>query len=368
MRLLGLIVNPVAGMGGSVGLKGTDGEIIKDAIKLGAKPIVPNRVEVFLSHLKSKDEFCLLVAPGKMGEELVRGKRVKYKVIGHIQQQTTAEDTKRIAKLMLEEQIELLIFCGGDGTAIDIFDAIKLKIPVVAIPSGVKMFSSVFALNPKAAAQIVDKYIGETTDTQEKEILDIDEDAFRDNRLVSKLYGYLKVPKVQNLIQNAKDSSKIGRTIDENKYEIAQQIIETMEKDSLYLLGPGTTVKSITDQLNLDKTLLGVDAIYNKFLVGEDLNENGIIELLDKYQKVKIIVTPIGGQGFVFGRGNKQFTPKILRRVGKNNIIIIGTEDKIKSLKCLRVDTGDNETDKMLEGLTKVIIGYKEELICKIDC
>jgi predicted polyphosphate/ATP-dependent NAD kinase len=269
---------------------------------------------------------------------------------------------------MVEEQVELLIFCGGDGTARDIFDAIELKIPVVAIPSGVKMFSSVFALNPKAAAKIVDKFIEETIEKQEKEILDIDEDAFRDNRLVSKLYGYLVVPKIQNLIQNAKDSSKVGRTIDENKYEIAQQIIESMEKETLYLLGPGTTVKSITDQLMLTKTLLGVDAIYNKTSIGEDLNENSIINLIDKYQKAKIIVTPIGGQGFVFGRGNKQFTPKILKRVGKKNIIIISTEEKIKSLKCLRVDTGDEETDKMLEGLTTVIIGYKEELIKEIEC
>jgi len=228
------------------------------------------------------------------------------------------------------------------------------------------MFSSVFALNPKAAAQIVDKFLKDTTETQEKEVLDIDEDAYRDNRLVSKLYGYLVVPKFQNLIQNAKGSSKVGRTIDENKYEIAQQIIETMKEDTLYLLGPGTTVKSITDQLKLYKSLLGVDAIYNKSLIGEDLNENGIIELLDKYQKVKIIVSPIGGQGFVFGRGNKQFTPKILKRIGKKNIIIIGTEEKIKNLKCLRLDTGDDETDKILEGLTKVVIGYKEELICEI--
>ena len=346
MKKNGLIVNPIAGMGGSVGLKGTDGEIIKDAIKLGAKPVVPKRIDRFLSHVEAKDEMYLLVAPGKMGEDYV----------------------KRIAKLMLEEQVELLIFCGGDGTARDIFDAIELKIPVVAIPSGVKMFSSVFALNPKAAAQIVNTFIEEKTDTQEKEILDIDEDAFRDNRLVSKLYGYLVVPKIQNLIQNAKDSSKVGRTIEENKYEIAQQIIETMEEGTLYLLGPGTTVKSITDQLNLVKSLLGVDAIYNKSLVGEDLNENGIIDLLDKYQETIIIVTPIGGQGFVFGRGNNQFTPKILKRVGKKKIIIISTEEKIKNLKCLRVDTGNEEVDNLLKGLTKVIIGYKEELVCKIEC
>ena len=367
MRKLGLIINPIAGMGGSVGLKGTDGDIINDVLKLGAKPVAPKRMDTFLSHIESKDKIFLLVAPGKMGEELVNNKGFRYEVIGQIQQQTTAEDTKRIANLMLEKQIELLIFCGGDGTARDIFDAIELKIPVVAIPSGVKMFSSVFALNPKAAAQILDKFLEETTDTLEKEVLDIDEDAFRDNRLVSKLYGYLIVPKIQNLLQNAKDSSKVGRTIVENKYEIAQQIIETIEEGTLYLLGPGTTVKSITDQLNVVKSLLGVDAIYNKSIVGKDLNERGISDLLDKYQKGKIIVSPIGGQGFVFGRGNKQLTPNILKRLGKKNIIIIGTEEKIKSLSCLRVDTGDDETDKMLEGLTKVVIGYREELIMEIE-
>jgi predicted polyphosphate/ATP-dependent NAD kinase len=140
-----------------------------------------------------------------------------------------------------------------------------------------------------------------------------------------------------------------------------------MEDDTLYLLGPGTTVKSITDQLNVAKSLLGVDAVYNKSLIGVDLNENGIIELLDKYQKANIVVSPIGGQGFVFGRGNKQITPKILTRVGKSNIIIISTVEKIKSLKCLRVDTGDEEMDKLLQGLIKVIIGYKEELVCKIE-
>ena len=368
MKKIGLIANPIAGMGGSVGLKGTDGDIYKDAIKMGATPITPNRVVNFLVNLKNLENILFIVAPGKMGEDYVKNIDFNFKVLGEIEENTTAEDTKRIARKMVENSIDLLVFCGGDGTARDVFDAVELKIPVVAIPSGVKMFSSVFALNPKAAAQIVNKFIEETTDMQEKEVLDIDEDAFRDNRLVSKLYGYLLVPKIQNLIQNAKDSSKVGRTIDENKYEIAQQIIETMEKDTLYLLGPGTTVKSITDQLNVVKSLLGVDAIYNKSLVGEDLNENGIIELLDKYHKWKIIVSPIGGQGFVFGRGNKQFTPKILKRLGKKNIVIIGTEEKIKSLKCLRVDTDDEEVDKMLGGLTKVVIGYKEELICKIEC
>jgi predicted polyphosphate/ATP-dependent NAD kinase len=367
MKKVGFIVNPIAGMGGSVGLKGTDGDIFKQAIKLGATPVVPKRIEAFLKYLNSKDEIFLLVAPEKMGEALVEGKGLKYEIIGHIQPHTTAEDTKRIAKLMLGEEIELLVFCGGDGTARDIYDAIDLSIPAIAIPSGVKMFSSVFALNPKAAAQIVDRFVEETTETQEKEILDINEEAFREGRLVSRLYGYLRVPKVRNLTQSSKVNSKIGRTEEENKAEIAQQIIESFEDDVLYLLGPGTTVKSIMDKLNLKKSLLGVDAIYKKISVGEDLNEKGILDLLNKYHKVKIVVSPIGGQGFVFGRGNKQFTPDILQKVGKNNVIIIGTEEKIRGLKCLRVDTGDEDTDNLFRGLTKVIIGYKEELIYSIE-
>lgn len=269
---------------------------------------------------------------------------------------------------MKQQNIELLIFCGGDGTARDIHDTIGLSIPVVAIPSGVKMFSSVFAINPRAAAEIVDKFIKETVEIQENEVLDINEESFREGILDSRLYGYLNVPKVMNLLQAGKDSSKIGRSIEENKYEIAQHVIENLEDDTLYLLGPGTTVKAITDQLMLTKSLLGVDALYNDKIIGIDLNERGILELLDKYKEVKIIVSPIGGQGFIFGRGNKQITPKVLKKIGKKNIKIVSTEEKIKGLRCLMVDTGDIKTDEMLKGLVKAIIGYKEELIIEIEC
>lgn len=370
VRRIGLIINPIAGMGGSVGLKGTDGGIFKKAIKMGAKPITPDRVRALLSSLVNKDKIHLLVAPGNMGANIVKDSGIDFDIIGdiNINQETTAEDTKRIAKLMKQQNIELLIFCGGDGTARDIHDAIGLSIPVVAIPSGVKMFSAVFAINPRAAAEIVDKFIKETVEIQENEVLDINEESFREGILDSRLYGYLNVPKVKNLLQAGKDGSKIGRSIEENKHEIAQHVIENLDDDTLYLLGPGTTVKAITDQLKLTKSLLGVDALYNDKIVGIDLNERGILELLDKYKEAKIIVSPIGGQGFIFGRGNKQITPKILNMIGKNNIKIVSTEEKIKGLRCLMVDTGDIKTDQMLKGLAKVIIGYKEELIIEIEC
>ncbi len=366
-KKIGLIVNPIAGMGGSVGLKGTDGDIFIEAEKMGSTPVTPIRANELLVSLKNKKMMTLFVAPGKMGADIVKNLGINFKVIGEIGTETTAADTKRIAKQMVKENIDLLIFCGGDGTARDIFDSVGLEKPVVALPAGVKMFSSVFAINPRAAAEIVDKFIEETIETQEKEVLDIDEDLVRQDILQAKLYGYLKVPKVLGLIQSGKTGSGIGRTIEENKQEIAQFIIENMEDDALYLLGPGTTIKTITDNLDLPKTLLGIDAVYDKKSVELDLNEKKILELLNHYRKTIIIISPIGGQGFLFGRGNKQITPKILRIIRKENIRIISTVDKIRDLACLRVDTGDLETDKMLIGFTKVITGYKEELIIKIE-
>ena len=366
MKKIGLVVNPIAGMGGSVGLKGTDGALYKKALKLGAIPVAPDRINQFLLNLKNKEEIFLIVAPGKMGEDFIKNKGFKYEAIGEISSKTTAEDTIRISRQIVAESIELLVFCGGDGTARDIYDAIGMEKPVVAIPSGVKMFSSVFVINPRAGAEIIDKYSKQTIETLDREILDINEVSYQRGILDSRLYGYLKVLKVQNLIQAGKDSSNVGRTAEVNKFEIAQHMIENMQNDILYLLGPGTTIKTITDHLKIPKTLLGIDAIYNKELIGRDLNEKGILELLNEYKKVEVILTPIGGQGFILGRGNKQITPKILQIIGKKNLKIIATEEKMKGLKCLRVDTGDIEVDKIFEGPTKVIVGYKQELVVEI--
>ncbi|MFX1337301.1 MAG: ATP-NAD kinase family protein [Promethearchaeota archaeon] len=366
-KKIGLIINPIAGMGGSVGLKGTDGEVYKKALELGAKPITEGRIGILLSNLKKKENIIFLTAPGKMGANLLENKDIEFQIIGEIGESTSAEDTKRIAKQIIEHKIELLVFCGGDGTARDIYDAIGMEIPVVAIPSGVKMFSSVFAINPRAAAEMIETFIAGTS-TLEKEVLDINEESFRKGKLDSKLYGYLKVPEVQNLLQGGKQSSRIGKSVEENKRDIARHIIEKMENNVLYLLGPGTTVKAISEELGISKALLGIDAVYNKHIIATDINESGILELLDTYNTAEIIVSPIGGQGFIFGRGNKQFTPKVLKIIGKENIQVVATEEKMKELQCLRIDTGKIEVDEMLKGYTKVLIGYNEELIIEIEC
>ena len=362
MKKIGLIVNPIAGMGGSVGLKGTDGEIYKKAIELGAKPTTPQRIEETLALIKREDVY-FIVAPGKMGKDYIKKFDFKYEVVSKIGKETNATDTKRIVKEMLEKGIELLVFVGGDGTARDIYDVLDLKIPVVGIPSGVKMFSPVFALSTFAAAEIINN---ESKQFIEKEVLDIDEEAFRENKIAAKLYGYLKVPKNITLLQAKKEPSNVSKSEEDVKEEIADYLMENQEKETLYILGPGTTLKTIADKMGAGKTLLGIDAIFNGQLVGTDLNEKGLLRLIKKYDKIKIIVTPIGGNGFIFGRASKQFTPEVLKLIGEENVIVVATEDKISRLECLRVDTGDAKTDNNLKGHIKVITGYKTETIIEI--
>ena len=362
MKKIGLVVNPIAGMGGSVGLKGTDGEMYKKARELGAKPNTPQRIEETLSLIKRKD-LCFIAAPGKMGEDFIKKFNLKYEVLSQIQEETNADDTKRIVGEMLEKGIDLLLFVGGDGTARDIYDAVGLTLPVVGVPSGVKMFSPVFALSPAAAAKIIDN---DSNQLIEKEVLDIDEDAFRAGKLGAKLYGFLKVPKNTDLLQGKKEPSNLSKLEEESKEEIAQYFIENIKKDTLYILGPGTTLSTIAKKLKVKKTLLGIDAVFNGQLLGSDLNEQGLLEVIHKHNRTKIILTPIGGNGFVFGRASKQFTPEVLKLITKEDLIVVATEDKISRLECLRVDTGDAVTDNKLRGHIKVITGYKTESIIEI--
>lgn len=360
-------MNPVAGMGGSVGLKGTDGDMHKKATELGAKPVTQERAREFLSHIKNKNDLSFFVAPGKMGENIVNNYNVNFSVVSSLNSEiTSAEDTKRIAKEMLSQDIDLLVFVGGDGTARDIYDAIGLKRPVIGVPSGVKMFGSVFGVSARAAAEIVDELIQGNISIEEREVLDISEDAYREGKLDIKLYGYLKVPEVTGLVQSGKEPTRTTPS-KENQKAIAQYIVENMDRDTLYLLGPGTTTKAIADELELvKKTPLGVDAIYDRRIVGENLNEKKILDQLKNFPKVRIILSPIGGNAFLLGRGNQEFSPKVLKLIGKENIIVVATRDKINKVKCLRVDTNDMEVDNMLKGYIKVVTHYNEETLMEV--
>ncbi|MFZ8791635.1 MAG: ATP-NAD kinase family protein [Thermosphaera aggregans] len=364
---IGFLVNPIAGMGGRVGLKGTDGHAYRLALARGAQPESPQRALQFLNEVNAEG-FQIIAAPGIMGADVVFKSKHKERlaeIVGEIGVVTTADDTRRIARLMLGRRINLLVFVGGDGTARDVLDAIDQAVPVIGVPSGVKMYSSVFAVNPRAAAGLLEAFLRGEAVIVEREVLDIDEEAFRRDELAIRLYGYLKTVFHQEMTQGGKTLFS-GIHEEENKEAIARYVVENMSRDTVYVLGPGSTVKAIAKALGVEYTLLGVDVVLNGRLLYKDAWEAHLLKLLQDYGNVKVIVTPIGGQGFIFGRGNQQLSPKFLSRIDKKDIIIVSTESKIRSLECLRVDTGDPAVDQRLRGYYRVIVDYNRYLVMKV--
>ncbi len=372
MKKVGLIINPVAGMGGKVGLKGTDGpEIVEKARSMGARPEAAEKAGHALQLLSDlKDLIELYTCPGEMGENLSLRYGFEPKLLNGPGESTTAEDTEMAAKEMANIGVDLLLFAGGDGTARNIFNALgdDSSIPVIGIPAGVKIHSAVYATNPRSAGELAVQFLKEAgLPLRRSEVMDIDEVAFREGRLSARLYGYLQVPCLGDLMQHLKIG---GAETEESVLDaIAENVIEKMEEDKVYIIGPGSTIEPIMNKLGLDNTLLGVDVVKNGRLLASDANEKRILDLIQG-EKVKIVVTVIGGQGYIFGRGNQQISADVIKRAGKDNIIVVATREKIYSLEYERllVDTGVEEVNKSLCGFMRVITGYNEMLLCRVTC
>jgi len=372
MKKLGLIVNPIAGMGGRVGLKGSDGrEILEKARALGAKPEAPSRaVHALEGIVPIREQIEIITCPHDMGEEETLAGGLAPKVIGTVTKgETTAEDTQRAAKDMEALGIDLLLFAGGDGTARDIFTAVGDRVPALGIPTGVKMHSAVYATSPRNAGELARLYLDEKSldiRLTEGEVMDIDEASFRENRLSARLYGYLKIPFKKRLIQCPKAGGCAGEQ--ESLDAVAADVINHMEENCLYIIGTGTTTRTVMEKLHIPNTLLGVDALYNRQLAGTDLNESQLLEMIEG-KKARIVVSIIGRQGYIFGRGNQQISARVIEKVGRESIIVIATMEKILTLggDPLLVDTGDITVDRMLTGYAKVITGLGETTILKVE-
>lgn len=370
VKKIGLIVNPYAGIGGRVALKGSDGaDIVEKALALGAVRLSPKRASEALKELLPfKDQFQLITYPGEMGESEAVALGFTPTVVGSLSGEiTTAEDTKHAARDMLNQSVELIMFAGGDGTARDMFDAVGTEVPVVGIPAGVKIHSGVYGSNPTASGKLAALFIsGKVTKLAELEVLDIDEEAFRGGVVRAKLYGYLKTLDEPRYTQGAKASS--GGVSDEVYYQaIATRVVNEMQPGRMYLVGSGTTPRAIMEKLDLPNTLLGIDVVKDQKLVMNDATEKQLLALLDG-EEAEIIVTPVGGQGYIFGRGNQQLSPEVIRKVGIKNIKVISSPNKINSLpnQKIRVDTGDAELDAQLMGPRRVITNYTETCIVEM--
>jgi len=354
-----------------VGLKGSDGqEILKKALELGAIPQSPRRAVDALRRLALIiNTVELITYPYKMGEEEAKECGYTPTVIGSLQKDATSStDTRNAAKEMLGLGVDLILFAGGDGTARDVCEAIDSKLPVLGIPTGVKIHSAAFAVNPERAGDLTAKYLENGLPLQDSEVMDVDEEAFRAGMVSARLYGYLRVPYERGATQNAKSGSASTEDEEYQRKVIAACIAKEMEDNCLYIIGPGSTTQAIGEELGFEKTLLGVDVVYQGRLVARDVNESQLLKLVEGV-KAKIVITPIGGQGYIFGRGNQQISPAVIRRVGKRNIRIVSTKSKINSLmtKPLLVDTGDEEVDRMLTGYMRVMVGYREEIMKKVE-
>lgn len=369
MKKIGLLVNPISGMGGRVGLKGTDGkDVLKKAISLGAVQEAPKKAIKALSKvLELKDKFKILTASSLMGESECMELGLNYEVVYDANKETSVLDSKEVLKIFLKENVDLIFFVGGDGTARDIYSVIEDKISVIGVPAGVKIHSPVYGNTPEQAGSLLYEFInGEDLPVIEKDVIDIDEEAFRNDKVEVRLYGYLKVPFDKRYLQNKK--SPTPQADNDAQVSIACDIIDDMETDVFYIIGSGTTPMYIMKELNLPYTVLGVDIIKNKKLVKKDCNEKDILDTI-KDERAILIVTPMGGQGYVFGRGNQQLSSNVLRRIDKKDIIIIATNGKLESITAghLIAYTMDDEVDEKLKGYYRVKIGYQREKMILVD-
>jgi predicted polyphosphate/ATP-dependent NAD kinase len=461
MKKIGLIINPVAGMGGKVGLKGTDGlAIVEKAVMMGARPEAEAKALLALKALLPiKDKIELITCPGPMGEDAALKAGFNPRLLDipalHTVKQMDNKDTlsqedktvtpsqedvtvtpsrgnntvtpsqeenfktpsplrgegrgggekvfslfrssdirssdlqngegrgggevnflcstlpthtEAAAKALAAEPVDLLLFAGGDGTARNVHNALgeDTSLTVIGIPAGVKIHSAVYATTPHSAGELARQYLAEGgLPLRQAEVMDIDEDAFREGRLSARLYGYLPVPCSAYLMQHLKVG---GAASEASTLEaIAEQVVENMQAGVAYIIGPGSTISPIMEKLGLKNTLLGVDVVRDGKLLAADVGEKELLEMI-RGQETKIIVTVIGGQGYIFGRGNQQISPHVIRQVGRDNIIVVATKEKILALEhgSLLVDSGNEEINNLLRGYIRVITGYREELICKV--
>jgi NAD+ kinase len=354
MRRIGVVVNPIAGMGGRVGLKGTDGKVA-EARERGAEMRAPDRAAEMLRELADIGaDVSLLTYGGIMGEELARDAGFEPTVVGQpTGPETSAEDTRDAVRAFLEHDPDLILFVGGDGTAADVAETLTeedSECPILGVPAGVKVYSSVFGVSPDAAAHIAVSF----DSTERAEVNDIDEDEFRSGEVHTELVALATVP-VAPQRQGSKQLSS-GTVAG-----LAEGFADEVEAGVTYILGPGGTLGTIKETLGVEGTPLGVDVYRDGELLVRDGAESDILAALG--DRNVVVVSPIGGQGFVFGRGNQQISPDVIQQ---SEIEIVASRRKLDDIGALRVDTGDPDLDEQLRGWQRVRVGRYETRLMEI--
>ena len=365
---LGVVVNPFAGIGGALALKGSDGADVREkALAMGAEKKANEKMAKALSIVEAlSEQFTIVTAAGEMGEDVCASLGLPFEVVyKSASQQTEGEDTERAVQAFLNCNLDVILFAGGDGTARNVCKVVGEKVPVLGVPAGCKIHSGVYCVTPSAAGQVISQMIkGEIVSVMEGEVRDIDENAFRTGKVIAKHYGEMRVPAELTYVQAVKMGGKEDEALVLD--DIAATISELMDDnpDTYFVMGSGSTVGAVMEFLGLENTLLGVDVVLDKTLVASDVTASELLSLTQG-KPTQVVLTVIGGQGHILGRGNQQLSPDFIRAIGKQNMRVVATKQKLQSLgnKPLRLDSGDAELDASLQGAFTIITGYKDKVL-----
>lgn len=369
---LGLIINPWAGIGGSVALKGSD-DMAQQALALGAVPMAQQRAKAALTELLPlKNQIKIYTFAADMGQDVAAALGFAVEVVGNAQSvPSTAMDTEQAAAILVEGGVDLLLFAGGDGTARNICTVIanhhsQSHTTVLGIPAGCKIHSGVYAITPAAAGKVVAQMVrGELVTVQDAQVMDIDEVAFRAGTVRAKRYGEMQIPSELRYVQSVKTAGKESEELVLD--DLAAYVASQMEDGVRYVMGSGSTVAAVMAELGLPNTLLGVDVIENGAVIAADVTALELLQLVQGHP-CKLIITLIGGQGHIFGRGNQQLSPDVIRAIGRDNIMLIATKTKLQQLqgRPLISDSGDAQLDQQLQGMLKVLCGYNDYVMYRL--
>ena len=367
-KRVGLVVNPIAGMGGAVGLKGTDGALVDEARRRGAQPMAQQRALTALASLaRAGGAIEILTCSGSMGGDAAAAAGLEHQLVFTAKQPATAEDTRAAVAVLVRENVDLLLFAGGDGTARDVLAASDARAPVLGIPAGVKMHSAVFGVTAKTAGDAAREFLAAGCPGEQlvpAEVMDREPTPDGEPPGSPVLYGYLQVPRMPRLMQAAK---AVGASDDAALGGALQRLADQVREGGMHILGPGATLQRLKQMLGEPGTLLGVDAFDRGVCVARDVGERELWGLLDQGDP-RLVVGVIGGQGFLFGRGNQQISARIIARLGREQIDVVASAAKITSLpgSALRVDTGDREVNAMLAGYLPVMTGSARRMMCRV--
>lgn len=382
-RTVGLLVNPVAGMGGPVGLKGSDDRAALEAA--GADPVAPGRAARFLERVEELGlgaEVAWVACPGPMGADALaeaglddggdaaEGSVEVLEADPPLADPTTADDTRRLAP-RLAGASDLLVIVGGDGTAADVADALGAAgpdvadVPVLGVPAGVKMHSGVFAQDPAAAADVLAAWLAGGAAVETVEVRDVDEAAFRDGRLELVRKGRLRAP-----AHPLRVPGKVDRRPDAEAARALAGALVDRVREGRWVLGPGSTLLAVKEALGLSRsegtaTPLGVDVVEDGEPLAADADEATLLDLCDA--GTRVLVAPIGGQGVVLGRGNQPVSAAVLRVCGgAEALVVCATPGKLRGLDALRFDTGDADLDAAFGDHLRVVTGPQRSAVMRV--